>query len=437
MTTTFATPDEEPDEPQKRGRRANNEATIYLGNDGKWHGRVIVGIKDDGSPDRRHVERKTEDEVKERVRELMEARDKGNVQKPGQRWTVETWLTHWLDNIVTTYAAPYTFAGYRTDIRKHLIPGLGKHRLVRLEPEHIERFYKKLGTSVKPATVHHVHRTLRAAIAEAERRGHVVRNVAKLARAPKVSYDEDDEVEPYTVDEVRALFEAAADKRNAARWVVALALGLRQGEALGMRWEHVDFARGVLRVRRSRLRPEYRHGCPEKDPCGRMPGYCPKRENVRAETKDVKSRAGKRTIGLPDEIAGILRGHREVQERERTAAGDAWQEGGWVFTDETGRPLNTNTDYHRWKELLKAAGLRDGRLHDARHTAATVLLILKVDGRVVMELMGWSTDMRRRYQHVIDPVRREVADDVGRLLWGRADIGDETARGAPDEPSDR
>lgn len=435
MTTTLATSDEEPDEPQKRGRRANNEATIYLGNDGKWHGRVIVGIKDDGSPDRRHVERKTEDEVKERVRELMEARDKGNVQKPGQRWTVETWLTHWLDNIVTTYAAPYTFAGYRTDIRKHLIPGLGKHRLVRLEPEHIERFYKKLATSVKPATVHHVHRTLRAAIAEAERRGHVVRNVAKLARAPKVSYDEDDEVEPYTVDEVRALFEAAADKRNAARWVVALALGLRQGEALGMRWEHVDFARGVLRVRRSRLRPEYRHGCPEKDPCGRKPGYCAKRKNVRAETKDVKSRAGKRTIGLPDEIAGILRGHREVQERERAAAGDAWQDGGWVFTDETGRPLNTNTDYHRWKELLKAAGLRDGRLHDARHTAATVLLILKVDGRVVMELMGWSTDMRRRYQHVIDPVRREVADDVGRLLWGRADTADQTTDGAPDEPS--
>lgn len=161
-----------------------------------------------------------------------------------------------------------------------------------------------------------------------------------------------------------------------------------------------------------------------------MPGYCPRKVNVRPETKDVKSRAGKRTIGLPDEIAHILRCHRDDQERERRAAGDAWEEGGRVFTDESGQPLNPNTDYHRRKQLLKSAGIRDGRLHDARHTAATVLLILRVDARVVMEIMGWSTDMRRRYQHVADPIRRKVADDVGRLLWGRSDDTD----GAPDDP---
>ena len=77
-----------------------------------------------------------------------------------------------------------------------------------------------------------------------------------------------------------------------------------------------------------------------------------------------------------------------------------------------------DSDYHRWKALLKEAGVRDGRLHDARHTVATVLLVLAVPERTVMGIMGWSsTAMAARYQHVTDPIRRKVADQVGGLLW--------------------
>ena len=77
-----------------------------------------------------------------------------------------------------------------------------------------------------------------------------------------------------------------------------------------------------------------------------------------------------------------------------------------------------DSDYHRWKALLKEAGVRDGRLHDARHTVATVLLVLGVPERTVMGIMGWSsTAMAARYQHVTDPIRRKVADQVGGLLW--------------------
>ena len=95
-----------------------------------------------------------------------------------------------------------------------------------------------------------------------------------------------------------------------------------------------------------------------------------------------------------------------------------WAEGGWVFTDKLGRPVVPNTDYHAWKALLRRAGVRDARLHDARHTAATVLLVLGVPERTVMEIMGWSTTgMAARYQHVTDPIRQEVAARVGGLLW--------------------
>jgi integrase len=114
------------------------------------------------------------------------------------------------------------------------------------------------------------------------------------------------------------------------------------------------------------------------------------------EQRIVVPAAG-RTIGLPAQLVTRLRAHRDEQARERERAGDMWHDGAWVFATPTGEPLNPNTDYHQWKELLKAAGLRDGRLHDARHTAATVLLILGVPERTVMGIMGWSgTGMTRR-----------------------------------------
>ena len=117
-------------------------------------------------------------------------------------------------------------------------------------------------------------------------------------------------------------------------------------------------------------------------------------------------------------LVQLLAEHKSAQARERVAARQVWQEGDWVFTSQTGRPLVPNSDYHRWKALLKAAGVRDARLHDARHTAATVLLILGVPERTVMGIMGWSsTSMASRYQHVTDPIRRDVAARVGGLIW--------------------
>ena len=121
---------------------------------------------------------------------------------------------------------------------------------------------------------------------------------------------------------------------------------------------------------------------------------------------------------MPAALGELLREHRMEQERWRTAARQLWQDDDWVFTSVVGAPLNPSSDYHRWKALLKEAGVRDGRLHDARHTAATVLLVLGVPERTVMGIMGWSsTAMAARYQHVTDPIRRQVADQVGGLLW--------------------
>lgn len=414
-----------------KGRQPNGASSIYLGKDGRWHGRVTVGVKDDGTPDRRHVSRKTRAEVTKTVRELERQRDKGAVRKAGQSWTIETWLAHWVENIAAPNVSENTIDGYRVAVHHHLVPGLGAHRLEKLEPEHLERFYKKMQESGSAAgTAHQVHRTLRTALNEAVLRGHAMRNPATIAKAPRL---EEEEVEPYSVEEIQRLLAEAGKHRNAARWVIALALGLRQGEVLGMQWADVDFELGVIRVRRGRLRPRYEHGCGNR--CGRKPGFCPQKINVRRETKSVKSRAGQRPIGVPDELMALLRRHKEEQGRERALARDLWTEKGYVFTSPVGEPLNPNTDFHRWKDLLKAAGVRDGRLHDARHTAATVLLILGISDAVVDSIMGWepgkSARMHRRYQHMTGPVLQQTAAKIGALLWAApADVAVQAELGA-------
>ena len=257
------------------------------------------------------------------------------------------------------------------------------------------------------------------AIAELDsvRRGQVFTNAAEIAKAPR---REGEDIEPYTIEEVQSLLVEAAKLRNSARWVVALALGLRQGKALGLHWEDVDLASGYVRIRKNRLRPKYAHGC-GANLCGRKAGYYPKRQQTRRERKSTKSRAGRRTIGLPDPLIKILRQPQEAQERERLASGADWAGKGYVFASPTGDPLSPNTDFHTWKRLLRDAGVRDGRLHDARHTAATVLLILGVPDVVVDAIMGWepggAARMRARYMHVTGTLLRKVAQQVGDALW--------------------
>ena len=327
---------------------------------------------------------------------------------------VEAWLEHWLEHIAAPDLRPTSATAYRIAIRKHLIPAVGGQRLDRLEPEHLERLYRSMiNNGAKPATAHQVHRTIRAALGEAQRRGHIGRNAASLARPPRIIVEE---VEPYSVDEVRAILGAAATRPNRARWAIALALGLRQGEVLGLRWPDVDLDRGLLTVRKSRQRPIYAHGCGGS--CGKQPGWCPQRVIINSEIGDTNSKAGRRVIGLPAPLIELLRQHWIEQDAARELAGQLWCDSGYVFASEIGEPLIPNSDYHRWKALLKAAEVREARLHDARHTAATVLLLLGVPERTVMGIMGWSsTAMAARYQHVTDPIRHTVARQVGGLLW--------------------
>ncbi|MDR7301835.1 tyrosine-type recombinase/integrase [Haloactinomyces albus] len=404
-----------PRKKRPEGTRAPNGASsIYQDKNGKWHGRVTVGVRDDGRSDRRHVESWDRKVVTKKVRELERARDEGNITKPGEKWTVEQWVEHWLHNIATSTTGDGGWDAYfyaTKHIRKHV----GAHKLPNLLPDHLEAMYRKMQKAgASSATAHQAHRTIRTALNEAVKRGYLAKNPAVVAKAPKV---EEKEVEPFTREEVTQLFKTAREGRNACRWIIAIALGLRQGEVLGLRWTDVDFQEGTLTVDVQRPRPKWKHGC--DGACGhKHGGHCPQRINTRSETKRPKSRAGRRPIGLPHPVLEELKQHATEQTAEREAAGELWSDAGWLFTNETGKPLNYRTDLARWKQLLSDAGVRDARLHDARHTAATVLLELGIPDRTAMEIMGWSNvALTQRYQHVTGHVLGTVAEKLGDHLW--------------------
>ncbi len=142
---------------------------------------------------------------------------------------------------------------------------------------------------------------------------------------------------------------------------------------------------------------------------------------------EVKSAAGRRGIALPEQLFALLAEHRKRQDHEREHAGTEWHEGDWMFAQPTGKPIDPRRDQYEWKELLQSAGVREARLHDARHTAATTLLLLGVPERAVMDFMGWSNAaMVKRYTHVTARLRRDIADRLNAYLWTPNETKNET-----------
>ncbi len=230
--------------------------------------------------------------------------------------------------------------------------------------------YESLALVWRRPPVLKVHRILSRALKVALQRGKVARNVCSLVDAPSVQQPE---IQPLSAEEARKVLSAAVGKRNAARWSVALALGLRQGEALGLPWAAVDLDVGTLTVRQA-LQRQAGRGLVIVEP---------------------KSRKARRTIMLPRPLLEALQAHRLEQLAERLAAGSMWSEHGLVFVQVTGRPIDPSADNRAWRMLLADAGVRPARLHDARHTAATLLLQQGVPARVVMELLGHSQSASR------------------------------------------
>ena len=375
-------------------KRGNQEGSIFQRSDGRWCAVVSLGWRN-GKRHRKHFYGSTRSEVRDQLTAAMRAHQQGLPIDP-ERQTVGQYFDRWLSDCVKPRVRPSTFRSYEQLVRLHLAPTLGRIALSKLSPQQVQRFLNdKLVAGLSPRTVQYLCVLLRGALDQAVKWGLVVRNVATLVSPPRVRRAE---IRPFGPEQARTFLVAVRGDRLEALYSVALAVGLRQGETLGLQWSDIDLDHATLTVR---------HALQWVD--GKL---------VLVEPKSERSR---RTVPLPASAVRTLRTHRARQLQERLLAGSRWQETGFVFTTSVGTPCDPHTIRRRYKSALRAAGLPPQRFHDLRHACASFLLAQGVQPRTVMETLGHSqiSLTMNTYAHVMPTLQREAADKMDVILSGR------------------
>ncbi|MFJ6445555.1 tyrosine-type recombinase/integrase [Streptomyces hydrogenans] len=377
----------------QRKRNPNGAGTITQRSDGRYQAAVYV-LQPDGTRARKFAYGKTWAECDAKRRALLDKVDNG-VPVPTRSMKLSEWLPYWLDNIVKPRRKKTTAAKYEVHVRLYLVPMLGSKRLESLGVADVRRFLAQLEKKTSAATAKESHRVLRTALTAACREELVSRNVATLVEPPTVAARE---LSPWSLDETLDFLAAGRKDPLYAAFVLAIALGFRRGEVVGLRWENVDLDKREIRVRTQRQR-------------------------VAGEVyeDDPKGRRRKQTLPLPAICVAPLRWQRLKQAAARERAGEKWTETGYVFTTRTGQPIEPRNLYRSFTRVAKNAGLRVVRLHDARHGTATLLTAAGVPPRVVMEILGHSqiAVTMNVYTHVVQDTQREAVSHVDRLLRSR------------------
>jgi integrase len=245
----------------------------------------------------------------------------------------------------------------------------------------------------------------------------VIRNVAALVDPPRVIAKE---VQPLIPDEARRFLKAVEGDRLEALFTVAVSLGLRQGEALALRWQDVNLETGKLRVRYALQRYSPRKA---ETPAGEP------RKPTEIHLVEPKTKKGRRTIELPQVTRSALAGHQMRSTEERRLAGSRWTvpmvhcEGrlgpadDFVFTTSIGTPLEGRNVTKRFQTLLKDSKIPRHRFHDLRHTAATLLAVQGVHSKAIQAVLGWDqVAMVDRYAHFVDEMRKDAATKMDAIL---------------------
>jgi len=371
-------------------KRAPGEGSIRKRANGGWEARITL---DSGK--RQSFYGRTQRAVKERMVEAISQQQKGTLPDPDKQ-TLAEYLAVWLEDTAKPTVRPSTYRLYEYAVRVHIAPtAIGKLKLAKVTPQQIQRWLNELSaTNLAPKTIKLIHGVLRTALEIASRWNMVTRNTARLVSAPRIPHHE---MLALTPEQAGALLKAAEGDRLYALYAVAVALGMRQGEILALRWQDVDLDGSVVTV-----------------------AHTLQRVDGKAVLQEPKTKSSRRRISIPLSILGILRQHRIRQLEERLLAGQRWQDSGHVFTDLVGGPIGSQRALKDFKRLLVKAGLPDMRFHDLRHTAASLLLAQGVSPRMIMETLGHSNISMTMdtYAHIMPSLRQEAADAMDRILNG-------------------
>jgi integrase len=343
---------------------------------------------------------RTKRECQAALNEAISALRSGTLVQPSRRTVASFLVEEWLPAVRMAGLRDSTWASYRMNVEKHLVPGLGAIELQRLSSAQLNAFYRELLTKgrrnraggLAPKTVRYIHSILHRALRDAVRWGYVVRNVADAADPPKAKTPE---MRVWTPAQLRAFLEHVRGDRLYAAWLLAATTGMRRGEILGLRWSDLDVDAGRVAVRRPRILVDYQ-----------------------VQVSEPKTARGRRSLALDPVTVAALRAHRARQAEEKLAVGGRYRDSELVFTGPDGTAVHPERLSDWFRQHVRAAGLPRIRLHDVRHSYATAALAAGVPAKVVSERLGHATiaitlDV---YSHVIPGMDAQAANAVASLI---------------------
>jgi integrase len=316
----------------------------------------------------------TKKDAEKKLAELLHQVDTGGFVKPNRKTTVAQFLEVWLKDYAWALLSPKTAEGYQDIVQRHLIPNLGMIPLTELSPKHIQAFYTNSLSSgrldgkgkLSSSSVLRYHQCLHSALESAVRWGWVARNAADAVHPPHA-----EKYAMNTLDEdgIKKLLEAAQATPYYGLFHMALYTGMRRSELLALRWCDVDLLLAQVSVSRSMH----------------------KLRNGNIIFKPPKSAKGRRTVALAPSTCLVLREHLEKQKALCTMVGKRLEDNDLIFSQPDGAPLLPDSITHAWVKLARNVGLPGIRLHDARHTHASLLLKQGVHPKVVQERLGHAS----------------------------------------------
>lgn len=390
-----------------------------------WIADINMGYGADGKRRRVRVTSRTRGGVIRKRREKVQDLATGKVL-PGKCPTLNAWSEYWLSEIAVSRTRPNTLANYRYSISAHILPALGASRLDRISVQDVREMLNKIEAKGLSARTQQVaFNILSSMLKDAVREDKIGSNPCEKMDRPRVK-----KPDPVSLSLAEARAVVGALKQSidplASRWLVALLLGMREGEALGLTWDRVDFDAGIIVVDRQLKEMPMRHGCGGKSdsgwPCGKVrSGACPdgRIDSDSDEDYEVlegsvcfarpKTSAGIRVVPMPGVVVDALAKHRDA-----TSIENEW---GLVWCTENGRPIRRKRDRELWLGLLDGVGVRRVKLHAARHTMASLLLDGGVSPEVIRQIAGHSDVVATRsYMHLgVDSARDALEGLAGRM----------------------
>ncbi|MDX1468940.1 MAG: site-specific integrase [Acidimicrobiia bacterium] len=338
----------------------------------------------------------------ERVRaKLVTELASGSYVEPSQTtfgdWVADQWLP-----LTKTRVKPTTYDSYERNLRLHVLPSLGSLRLRQVTPSTLNRLYSDLlanghktregGLSAK--TVRYIHTIVHRALADAVDTGLLAANVASRAKPPRVQSAAPAVIRFWEPHELRQFLDSVRGHRLEAAWHLAAMTGMRRGEVLGLRWKDVDLDAATLSVTHAIVSVAY--------------------EMITSTPKSHRARV----VNLDPATVEQLRGHRARQMDERDEWGSEYRDQGLVFCKEDGTPIHPHTFSQAFERLVARSDLPTVRLHDLRHTHATIALKAGVPVKVISERLGHESPAftMKQYAHAMPGMQAEAATRIAEVV---------------------